>query len=895
MLRPGRYGIVGFKASWLIAVLLVTQPAFAKTDSETEVNSATTIFNQLQANIKKEDKIRTNAQAIADLLQPDKANSSVVQITGVKLNPTPNGLEMILETADGTLPQVLTSGYKQTWVANIINAQLRLPEGKAFYQNNPVAGITSVTVSQLPANNIRITVTGTQIPTGQVVTRNRTLVLSLTAPTTPTAQTPPTPEPDIQPKPEVTPPESEDVTQEPTQTEQPAQPESGEEEIEILVTGERESDYSVPDASVGTRTDTPLGDIPQSIKVIPQQVLEDQNVQRVTEALRNVPGVGIVSPPEFVSEEFFLIRGFGSTTTIDGLRDTTADTTGSGLANIARIEVLKGPAGALFGQGAAGGTVNIVTKRPQSNPFYEIEGTIGSFDTYEGALDFTGPLNADQTLLYRLTGTASQLGSFTDSPNSERYFISPVLTWLIGKDTRLSLQTEYISAKSPDAFGLPAIGTIFSNPNGEIPRDRYIGEPSFDKNDRQVFRVGYDLEHRFSDNWQLRNAFRASFQQFEENVISGVELLEDNRTLVREAGFSEATRDVYLLDTNAVGNFQTGSVAHQLLFGFDLSTDFFDLPRSGSAAIEPLDLFNPVYGQQTIGEITEDPDFNNQINRLGIYLQDQITLLPQLKILLGGRFDLISQESESDGDTSFQQDEAFSPRVGLVYQPSQNVSLYGSYSRSFEQVIGTTFDRQLFQPERGTQYEVGVKTDWLDGRLSTTLALYEITRSNVLTDDPDNPGSTIQTGEQRSRGVELDIAGEILPGWKIFGGYAYTDAKLTEDETFEVGSRLTNTPENAFSLWTTYEIQEGDLEGLGFGLGFYYVGQRQGDLDNSFTLPDYFRTDAALYYRRNNFRAALNFKNLFDVNYLENTFNENDLSLIPGLPLTVQLTLGWQF
>jgi len=176
--------------------------------------------------------------------------------------------------------------------------------------------------------------------------------------------------------------------------------------------------------------------------------------------------------------------------------------------------------------------------------------------------------------------------------------------------------------------------------------------------------------------------------------------------------------------------------------------------------------------------------------------------------------------------------------------------------------------------------------------LSTTLAFYQITRSNVLSNDPDNPGFLIQTGEQRSQGIELDIAGEILPGWKIIGGYAYSDAKVTQDQEFE-GNLLNNTPKHAFSLWTTYELQSGNLQGLGFGLGLYYIGERQGDLSNSFELPSYFRTDAAMFYRRNNFRAALNINNLFDTEYFETAFDA--LSVVPGAPLMVKFTLGWQF
>ncbi|MEJ1936186.1 TonB-dependent receptor, partial [Nostoc sp. NIES-2111] len=238
-----------------------------------------------------------------------------------------------------------------------------------------------------------------------------------------------------------------------------------------------------------------------------------------------------------------------------------------------------------------------------------------------------------------------------------------------------------------------------------------------------------------------------------------------------------------------------------------------------------------------------------------------------------------------------QQDEVFSPRIGIVYQPIKPISLYASYSRSFQQVIGTGLDNRLFEPERGTQYEVGIKADLTD-RLSSTLAFYQLTRSNVLTNDESGLFS-VQTGEQRSRGIELDITGEILPGWNIIASYAYTDATINKDNDFPIGNRLNNVPENALSLWTRYELQNGNLQGLGFGLGLFYVGERQGDLENSFTVPSYVRTDAAIYYRRDNIKVALNLKNLFDINYVEAV--ESSSRVFYGQPFTIQGTISWQF
>lgn len=196
------------------------------------------------------------------------------------------------------------------------------------------------------------------------------------------------------------------------------------------------------------------------------------------------------------------------------------------------------------------------------------------------------------------------------------------------------------------------------------------------------------------------------------------------------------------------------------------------------------------------------------------------------------------------------------------------------------------------KPERGTQYEVGIKAD-VSNRLSATLAFYDLTRTNVLTADPNNPLNTIPVGEQISRGIEFDISGEILPGWNIIAGYAYTNARITKDNSPNQGNRINNVPYNSFNLWTTYELQSGNLKGLGFGLGLFYSGDRQGDLANSFELPSYLRTDAPIFYRRDRFRAALNFRNLFDVDYFESSLSRG--RVFYGNPFTVQGTISWEF
>lgn len=270
-------------------------------------------------------------------------------------------------------------------------------------------------------------------------------------------------------------------------------------------------------------------------------------------------------------------------------------------------------------------------------------------------------------------------------------------------------------------------------------------------------------------------------------------------------------------------------------------------------------------------------------------------MLNNFKLLVGGRFDWISFRTEEEGiETIDQDDSAFSPRVGLVYQPSETVSLYTSFSRSFNRETGFSLTGEAFEPTRGTQYEIGVKTDFLENKLLATLAAYYIEKTNVTTPDPVDPDFLVQTGEQRSQGIELDVNGEILPGWNVTAAYAFTDAEVTEDNSIPEGNRLTNVPENQASIWTTYELQQGSLSGLGFGLGLFYISEREGDLDNSFQLDDYLRTDAALYYRRDRAKAAINFRNLFDTDYFRAS-DGGELFLFRGEPFTVVGSVSWEF
>lgn len=794
----------------------------------------------------------------------------VTRVTGVQVNQTEEGLELVLETITGgenLSPIILPEG--NDLVIDIPNATLAFPIRNGVTELNPAPGIRTVAVSKGDDNSIQVRITGErQAPTAEVVTRGDDLVLSVT----PAATEPP-----------------------PVQAEEL-------EPIELVVTAEREQDedYYVPDASI-TRTDAPIINIPGTVQVVPREVFEDQGVTELRDALsRNAVGVVTNSAPRSNFNNV-LIRGFDVSSNFlrNGIPETFFTLTPPrDLSNVERLEVFSGPASILGGQISPGGIVNIVTKQPLPSPFYELSASYGSFNTIEGALDFSSPLNESNTFGYRLNTSIYHSDTLIDADDVDvdQFSVAPVLSWQISEQTKLSLEGLYLDSQTPQRIGLPALGTVLDNPVGEVPRDQFVGEPNFDGNDRQITQIGYDLEHDFSESWSLRHAFRYTSFQTEQREAFINALQDDFRTLERSGDIFADDISNYQVTTYVTGEFEMGSINHNLLAGVDyvFEEDFFDFEFFEA---ENIDLFEPEFAGG-VGESFSSGSTLDTNEGLGIYLQDQIKLFDdRLIVVLGGRVDFVSTSSEDlldeASEVNSQDDAAFSPRVGILYKLSDDLSIYGSFSRSFEQVTGVTAGNETFAPSRGTQYEAGVKANWLDGRLLTTLAFYDLTFSNLTTSDPDNPQFDIQTGEQNSKGIELRTVGEILPGWNIVASYAYTDAKITKDNIFEVGNSLANVPENAANLWSTYTISEGNLAGLGFGLGLLYIGEREGDLNNSFELDDYLRTDAAIYYRRDNLKLALNFQNLFDVDYIE--YSDDDLRVYPADPFTVLFSVSYEF
>ncbi|MGE3976778.1 MAG: TonB-dependent siderophore receptor, partial [Nitrospira sp.] len=334
---------------------------------------------------------------------------------------------------------------------------------------------------------------------------------------------------------------------------------------------------------------------------------------------------------------------------------------------------------------------------------------------------------------------------------------------------------------------------------------------------------------------------------------------------------------------------------HQLLLGLELSLQPISY-RNSSGNLASINIFNPVYGAQPTN-ITLRNEQSIDINTAGPYIQDLITLLPNLKLMLGGRYDYIDRQLSDRviGVNTSRQDTRFSPRVGLVYEPFEGITFYAGYSTSFIPVSDITAIRtqsKLFAPEIGKQYEVGVKLD-LSKRLTATVAGYELKRENVLTTSPTDQTVSIAVGEQRSRGAEVDLTYQIIAGWNVLVAYAYTDAEVTKDNAIQIGNRPNNVPMNSARLWSSYNVSAGPLAGLMVGAGLYAVGRRFGDTANSFTLPGYVTVDASASYSWSRYRASLRINNLLDKTYFESADSRN--AVFAGVPFTALGTIAATF
>ena len=638
------------------------------------------IIPTVQANETIQPSLSTATTKLHDLKQPAKTvkewlaqvEATTVTVTGVKLERTAAGLDITLETADGKPLQVDATKFRtegNSLLADIPNAVLSLPNGQPFDADNPTGEIAHVRVTQADASTIRVSVFGTTgLPKADVTLKTAGLAYSLN----PEGETP---------------------------------------EEELVVTGEGQRGYRVPDAATATKTDTPLRDIPQSIQVVPQQVIKDQGITRITDATRNVSGTTIASGYGNLIGDV-RVRGFSSGFLRDGFATQPFFVDGG---NIERVEVLKGPASVLYGALEPGGIVNYVTKQPLRTPYYAADFTAGSFDFYKGQIDLTGPVTKDDRLLYRFNVSYENSGSYRDFIHNDIVFVAPVVTYRISDSTNLSFAYEHLNAKLGFDRGLQPQAAFLN-----LPIQRNLGEPDdFQNNEENRFNL--TLNHQFNQHLRLRSGFLYLSENYNSLVTQLGDLDADGRTLTDREYFGGSTHvDNYALQTDLISDFKTGAIAHQLLAGLELRRRTQADQGIGGTYVGTLDLFNPVYGSPRIPGTNSY--FQQTNSTVGIYLQDQVTVRSNLKLLVGGRYDFVWYDTKSIADTSIGSDPdrsefydgAFSPRVGIVYQPIEPISLYASYSRSFNPNKARTASGESLEPSRATQFEVGVKAELFD-------------------------------------------------------------------------------------------------------------------------------------------------------------------------------------
>lgn len=662
----------------------------------------------------------------------------------------------------------------------------------------------------------------------------------------------------------------------------------------ITVEGESGRSYGAADSSVGTKTDTPLRDVPQSIQVVKRSVITDQQATTLTQALQNVSNVQ-QSNTGANRAETFITRGFSSNNyAIDG---SVLNATGSrpevnpDLAGVERVEVLKGPASVLYGRGEPGGLINLVTRRPTTTPMAEVTTQLGSFGFRRAEATASGPLNDDASLTGRITGAAQREEGFVENrPDSERQYIGGVLEWNPDEDTKVSLSVDHTRQKQPYDRGL-VVG-----PDDEIidvPYDRYFGEDWSMVNSRKT-RISLSAEHQTTDWLKLRGTVRYDDAYTTDTGIDLRGLASDGRTLNRR--YTDRIEDMRNLDLQFEGvmTFDTGNIGHTVLAGVQHTRSHMDFWSARAPSIEPIDIYNPVYGAPMTPTRLENV-YVQDILATSVYLQDQIEFSDQWKALVGLRYDHFDHTVEhrvGDEEPPFDGG-ALTWRAGLVYQPTDRLSFYTSYATSFMPQSALGVDRQVLDPEEGWQVEAGVKAELTD-RLSATFSVFHITKDNVAVSIEDTDFSRL-VGQQRSRGAEIDITGEITDGWQVIASLGYVDAEVTRDDNpAYVGNRLIGTPYWSGSLWTTYEFQTGKLEGLKLGAGITAVGERAGDLEEPFYVDGYYRVDAAVSYKINdNLNFSLVGRNLTDEKYIESTASRTENH--PGAPINFMAALKASF
>lgn len=688
-------------------------------------------------------------------------------------------------------------------------------------------------------------------------------------------------------------------------------------ELEQLeVTAPRISDqttngYQTKKSLTATKTETDLIDVPQSITVITPELMKDMSVQSMSEAVQYVPGVQFSQGEG--NRDAVNFRGAGVVTGdffLDGVRDDIE--TYRDFYNSERIEVLKGSNAMIFGRGGSGGVINRVSKEADWDPIRALTLSYGAFDHRRGTVDIGNAIN--DSVAFRINAVVENSDSYRDGVNTERYGINPTFTIKPSDNTKIVLSAEYFDDKHTGDRGQPSVrsnttvGVNFKNRPVDIgDSDQFFGNARLSPNGTETTAFNALIEHAFDNRITLRNRTRyANYNKFYENVFASSSVNPANGNFSFSAYRNETDRENLINQTDLTYTLKFGTVVHQLLGGVELAKqDTHDIRRvqNGSESIGTLNISSSEF-TGTINYNGKSRDRQSDTDITAFYVQDQITLSPKWQIILGARHDKFEVDFTNllNGDRIETTDNKISPRAGLIFKPIENLSFYASYSQTFvpragDQLNGLTVTNAALRPEKFINHEIGTKFD-ITPALSLTAAVYKLQREDMAIADPNAPTSTILVDGQETKGVEFGISGNITDKWSMFGGVAFQDGEITEQQgtgtsAILKGAETAQTPRRTFSLWNRYDINET----WGVALGIVSRSEMYAAVPTatqSTILPGYTRYDAAIYAKLSDqLQLQINLENLTNKEYAASAHNNNNI--VPGSPFSGRATLTYNF
>lgn len=668
--------------------------------------------------------------------------------------------------------------------------------------------------------------------------------------------------------------------------------------ISVKAEKEKNLKQEVGQASSATKGLMQLKDVPQIVNVVPKQILREQTVTSMQGALQNVAGLSFSVGDG--QRDQVMIRGFSAITDnyVDGIRDDALYF--RDMSNVERVEVLKGPASVLYGRGSAGGLVNKINKKPMDESLREVS-LIGS-TTGQRRAEVDVNEKVAENVKVRLTGAVEDSDGYRDQAFLKRQAVAPSVQWDISDKTKLLLQADYLHDDRLADQGFPT-DPLTGKPVKTNPKTFYgaLNGKEVGDVDTEISSQTISLDHEFNDQLKYHGAVRHYNYSLDRqySVVSHQDS-KKNKLPADQIQLSQSKRirneDGVYVQQELSGLFNTGFLKHNILIGAEYSKQHKD-ELVWSKARQITNIFNPELENWAALDtnVAAGTNNSNTFENYGMYLQDLMTVTDQLKVLVGLRYDNLSQDRNDKVKSQIlnRTDNTYSPRIGLVYQPLSNLSLYTSYNRSFQPLADSfvlyTNSADL-SPTKTENYEVGAKWD-VNDQLNVTLALFEMSQTNIQNQDPSNPNQALLVGEQKTKGVELSLTGQLTDQLSVLAGYSYMDGKIEKSTIWFTGNHSALTPNNTANLWLKYQINDHWYAAVG-GRG---ESSRFSAPDNKNILPGYAVVNAALGYQSERYDVNLNLNNLFDRDYFVSGHSGANDSNMMGDPLNAQVALRYRF